>query len=612
MKKPTVVPMPKAATQAKFLAEQPESLRDFYVAILAGLPSQFKVSRDGFTESRREVLRLGAFCSPFRVKSLVEAPRSRHWSRVVEILNPKGELVDCIVAEGNLTGKPRDAIAALSNRGLQVYDTDSIHAILSLVRNWPVPPEAHLTLIEQVGWVPERDAFILTSGRVITRKGAPSKYRFGDEPTAKEIGTLPQWRDQVAALAVGNLNLLFGISLGFSTALMEFTELDTSIFHFYAKTSRGKTRLLRTALTVWPRAGVREKTWAGTINGLEAEIAKSHGILLGLDELRGDATPDLPALIYRFANGSTKARGRKEGGAQERSTWRTGVISTGEHSFVEIVSKLGGMPTGGQGVRMLDIPATGAYGVFDALHGCETSDDLVVRLDGAIRKAWGAAGAAFVENLLEMGEDALQDALDADIRRHTLALQQHLEVSPGDDRTAEIRRVIQSFALVATAGEWATDWDLTGWVPGTASAAVRTIAARWLAGRGRLPFEQSENLKKVRAYLATNEQRFAALNAKGRVTPPDEERLGYQDEAFFYLLPPALTNLAHALDTQANKLLEAFAEGGFLEKGGESKSLQFRLPASVPGRPRAYRLRRAILDFEEDPQSPSDKPQGHE
>lgn len=401
MMQPPTPSTAKGLTRAEYLERQPEHLRDFYAAIFGALPPQFVLSRGGIAHKPGHGLMSVPFCSPFRVKALVESSKSGNWSRVVELLNPKGELVECIVAEGSLTGRPRDAIAMLSNRGLQVHNEFQIRTVLDLVRNWRVPREAYRTLVDKVGWLPTRDAFTLTSGRVMTRKGALSEYQFGGDPVGKEIGSLAQWREHVAALAIGNTNLVFSICLGLSTSLLEFTDLDTLIYHFFGTTSKGKTRLLRTAMTVWPKIGKKDRTWAGTLNGLEAEIARSHSILMGLDELRSDATPDLHAVIYRFANGTSKAKGKREGGALDREDWCTAVISNGEVSFVDVLSKLGGIPTGGQVVRMLDIPATGHWGIFDNLHGEETSDAFVDRLDIALRKSWGAAGAAFVEKLLE-------------------------------------------------------------------------------------------------------------------------------------------------------------------------------------------------------------------
>ncbi|MCR9073585.1 MAG: DUF927 domain-containing protein [Alphaproteobacteria bacterium] len=586
----------------EFLEQQPAHLRAFYAAIAEALPPQYRLSSSGIAHRAPMGSRALPFCSPFRVKALVEEPKSKTWSRVIELLNPRGELVECLLTEGTLTGRPRDAIAKLSDRGLQVSNDYQIKTILELIRTWPVPTEAYRTLITKVGWSPARDAFTLTSGRILTRKGAAAAYQFGGDPVGEEIGSLETWRAHIAALATGNTNLVFAICLGLSTPLLASTDLGTLIYHFFGKTSRGKTRLLQTAMTVWPKLWGKEKTWAGTINGLEGEIAKSHSILLGLDELRSDGTPDLQAVIYRFANGTSKAKGRKEGGALDREDWCTAVISNGEDPFVDVLSQLGGIPTGGQGVRMLDIPATGRWGIFDNLHGAETSDDFVDHLDRAIKKSWGAAGAAFVERLLERDVETLEEEVAADMRRHRKALQAHLDIRDGDEATTEIRRVLRSFALVATAGEWATDWGLTGWDTGEAYAAVQTIAERWVKGRGRLPFDQIQTLKKVRRYLEKNEHRFTPLSTvqrKGGGGYGDQTE--FRDDTSFYLRPAALTTMAEDLGiSKTSQILEALSAGGYLESGGEKNSQQFKMPLIGSERPRAYRIRRTILTYDGD------------
>jgi putative DNA primase/helicase len=604
MQKPTVVST-NSITRAEFLEQQPKNLRDFYAGILNALPPNFTMSAKGIMKKPLRDQKPQRVASAFRVTARVQDSKTKDWSRVIELLDPRGELIDCVIAEGVLIAKPRDAVMKLANKGLQIMSDLDIPIVIDIIRNWPVPRDAHMILVEQVGWVPDRDAFIMTSGRVISRKGVPSKYRFGGNTDGKEIGDLLAWRDGVASIATGNPNIVFGIAIGFSSALMPFTDQNTTIFHFFGRTTKGKTRVLRMALSVWPRVGPKEKTWEGTANGLEGEIAKSHSILMGLDELRADATPDLAAIIYKFANGSSKARGKKEGGSHDRITWNTAVISTGEYSFSDTVKTLGVLPTGGHGVRMLDIPAEGFYGVFDDLHGFDTSDGFVSHLDKLVKKASGSAGGAFVEQLLSLTEEELEEALEADMRTHTLALQQHLGVVAGDDKTAEIRRVITSFALVAIAGEWATKWGLTGWKPGTAAEAVKKVARRWLDNRLRMPIGQAEEIKKMRDYLIANEKHFSSLS-DARIVSGDDVR-GYQDDTFFYVLPATFSEIG-----DKNKVLSALTEAGYLERGGEEKSLQFRLPAVVPSRPRAYRIRRTILDFQDKPDVQSDKSEGQE
>lgn len=605
MSRPETANAFRKITLEEFLARLPDHHRDLYADVFRALPGTYLLSRKGIAR-RRNGNSYGRppepFCSPFRVKALVRAPSTGHWSRVVELLDPAGALVECVVPEGKLTGRPREAIGLLSDHGLRVFDEYEIRTILDLVRNWDVPSGARLQLIDRVGWTPDRDAFILPGGRVVMRPGATPKYRYGGARDGKETGSLTLWRDRLALLAVGNPNLVVAIALGFSTALMAFTPLDSPIFHFFGRTSRGKTRVLRAALTVWPSTGARERTWSGTVNGLEGEIAKSHGVLVGLDELREDTTPDLPAIIYRLANGSGKARGRKEGGTHDRASWSTAVLSTGELSFVETLGKLGVPVSGGQGVRMLDIPAEGAHGAFDALHGFETGDAFVAHLDKTVRTASGPAGAAFVEQLLRLEADALETALGTAMEARERELLQHLGVVAGDGRTAEIRRVIRTLALVATAGEWATRWGLTGWEPGTASEAVRIIAMRWLRERGRMPLDQIREIEKLRDYLAANASRFVALSAARAASAAAEAPPGYCDDAFFHVLPATLAGLSGG-KAGAGSVLNALADGGYLERGGEDGSLQVRLPSLVPGRPRVYRIRRSILDFDGNPET---------
>lgn len=428
------------------------------------------------------------------MKALVQDRNPDRWSTLIELVNPIGDLVECIVPNGKLNGNPRDAIAMLSDHGLMLADDHNIRPILNLIRKWPVSTFQILT--KSVGWTPELDAFILTSGEVIARSEAASSYRLEGTPDGKEVGNIATWRDGVAALAVGNTNLVFAIALAFSTSLLVFTDLNSVIFHLFGRTSTGKTRVLMVALTVWPKIGVKGKTWDATINGLEGELARSSHILLGLDELPKDASADLGNMIYKVSLGSGKARSEKDGSAKKRTDWQTAVISTGEHSMLDTLKRIGKTPTGGQGVRMIDIPAEGEYGLFDNLHDHTTSDAFVRALDRSIRDVSGPAGAAFARHLMAMKTDDLQARLEAEISKQSEALQDHLGIVSGDDSTNEVRRVLDSFALIAIAGEWATEWGLTGWAPGMASDAVRTIAQRWLTGRGTMPLDQSRCLSK--------------------------------------------------------------------------------------------------------------------
>jgi putative DNA primase/helicase len=589
---PTDVPARRPAYIEEFLQRRPEHLREFYAAIIDALMPRYHISTTGIAHKPAVGQKAIPFCSLFRVKAMVRTPKSKLWSRVIELIDPDGELVECIISAGTITGKPRDAVSRLADYGLQVYNDHNVRDISHILNNWPVPKDSRLTLIDKVGWTADRHAFILPSGRVMTRKGAPQKYQYGGDKFGEELGSLTEWREGIASLANGNINLVFGIALGFSTALISFTQLNTLVFHIFGKTSQGKTLVLRVALSVWPKVADEVNTWTGTGNGLEGEILKSNNILLGLDELRADSTPELPEVAYRFSNKSGKSRAKVDGKAQDRETQKTNVISSGEYSFMETLKQLGATPTGGQRVRMLDIPAKGKYGIFDDLHGSPTPDAFVTQLENTLSDVSGPPSTAFIERLLEMPQDELQKALDVERAAHTQDLNEYLGIVSGDSETSEIRRVIRSYALISVAGEWATRWGLTGWEPGTASAAVKEVAYRWLEEYQKMPSDQTEELERVRDYILDNEERFIDLACE-KIAPNDDTP-GYKDEQSFYILTQTFLKLTK----DKKKALSALSKAGYLEKGGERNSHQTRLPPFVPKRPRAYRIRRDILDYE--------------
>ena len=247
-KKKQIASAPKLSPEDR-LEQFPDDKRDFYASIFEERPVNFEVFPEGFALPTQDIRRPSPpICTLFRVKALVEHKRTKKWERLIELVNPRGELVECILPSGVLDGKPREAIARLSDSGFRLFSDYRIPEILQMIRTWPTDPSTYLHMTEQVGWTPDREAFILPTGRCITKPSAPSQYRLSLAPTGQEIGTLDEWRSGVSRLAVGNPNMLFAVSLAFSTPLLPFTNLRTTIFHLFQRTSMGKTRVLETAL----------------------------------------------------------------------------------------------------------------------------------------------------------------------------------------------------------------------------------------------------------------------------------------------------------------------------------------------------------------------------
>lgn len=592
----SATPRRAAKQQLAFIEDLPEHLRLFYKDVAHALMDRYALSKKGIGFKGTGTVVVPPFCSPFRVTSLVRDSNSDNWARVIEVVNPDAKIFECVVPDETFERNPRNVLAIMAKRGFRVFNEKHAITIRQIIRNWDVPADKRRVLIGKIGWTANHDAFITSSGGVITRNDETPQYHFAGDIDGKDAGDLKAWREGVAALAAGNTNLVFAIALGFSTALLPFTDLASLIFHLFGQTSKGKTRVLRAGLTVWPKIGENDKTWSATINGLEGEVARSNHILFGLDELPKDAPAELGNMIYTIANSAGKVRGKIDGSAKKRATWNTFVISTGEHSMITTLSKLGNIATGGQGVRMLDIPVDGSYGAFDYLHGHATSDAFVRALDVAIRDASGPAGAEFIQNLIRIPLEELTVSLKNASEQQAKALYAHFGVIAGDEKTREIRRVLDAFALIAVAGEKATEFGLTGWMQGTASDAVKTIAQRWLDRRGTMALDKRESIKLISDYLTENELRFVPIGEAKPVLSDQEWPPGYQDEEYFYVLPSTMSKI-YIEKSKLPVSLNHLVEEDYLFKGGERSSMQFKMKQIGAHRPRAYRIRRSILDF---------------
>ena len=102
-----------------------------------------------------------------------------------------------------------------------------------------------------------------------------------DATTQAVVGTLPDWRQNVAALCVENEILMFAMSVGFAAPTLELLGKDSGGFHLHGLSSTGKSTALAVAASVW---GYRVETWRTTDNALEDTAERHNDVLLALDE----------------------------------------------------------------------------------------------------------------------------------------------------------------------------------------------------------------------------------------------------------------------------------------------------------------------------------------
>lgn len=171
----------------------------------------------------------------------------------------------------------------------------------------------------------------------------------------------------------------------------------------------------------------------------------------------------------------------------------------------------------GQTVRLLDIPVERTYGAFDNLHGFPSGAAFSDAIKRAATIHHGHAGRSFLEKLTREGRD----------------LCGYLETIKGfagfqaEGGEGQDKRAAGRFALLALAGELATEYGITGWPEGVSIQAAAEGFKVWRSLRGKGNDEQRQILERVSDFIDRyGDGRFSNTDtASNDIRIPD--RAGY-------------------------------------------------------------------------------------
>ncbi len=439
-------------------------------------------------------------CPPLEVVALVRDPHGEGWGKLVRFRDPDGSEKRRILPDAMLSGDGTELERTLRGAGLKVAPSGR-----PLLRQYLIEaaPEDRARVTDRTGWHECQGggaAFVLPSvafgqgGEAwIFQTDAPASHAF------RQRGTLDEWRQEVAARCAGNTRLVFAVCVAFASPLLHVAGAESGGFHLRSGSSDGKTTCLRVGASVCGGADYMQR-WRATDNGLEGLALQHCDAPLYLDELAQLDPKAAGEVAYMLANGSGKARAARTGGMREQARWRLLFLSAGEIGLSQHMGEAGKQAKAGQELRLAEIPAdAGAgLGVFEQLHGAANGSEFAKGLDRAIAKHHGTAWPAFLACLVEHRDElgtTLHDAVKAFEARFLT-----------DTAAGQARRVAARFALVGAAGELATSWGITGWVPGEAMKAAGACFAAWIANRGgEGNHEERAALAQVREFL----QRYA-------------------------------------------------------------------------------------------------------
>ncbi len=414
-------------------------------------------------------------CSPLHVTAKSRDASNGEWGHLLEFIDADGNQKRWAMPASMLAGDGTQYRSTLLSMGLQIGASVQVKTLLTTYINTR-QTDARVRCTDRIGW--HDDVYVLPD-RTIGEGDEKVMFQSpgGVVSQFKQRGTLDQWRNEIAALCVGNPRMLFCVSAAFAAPLLHHSGVPSGGFHIWGDSSSGKSTAFKVAGSVY---GGKDypRNWRMTDNALETVAAQHSDALLLLDEIAQVDPKVVGDTVYMLANETGKGRATQTATARKVHTWRLLFLSDGEVSLANHMSEAGKGTRGGHDVRMAHIAADAGkgLGVYDTIHDFADGAALSNHLVKMSHQHYGVAGMAFIEWAVARA-GKLPDALRSRVTNLT-----HELCPPGAH--GQVSRVASRFALVGVAGEMATRAGVTGWPDGEALAAARTCFAAWLDGRG--------------------------------------------------------------------------------------------------------------------------------
>ncbi|MDV6345641.1 DUF927 domain-containing protein [Nitrosomonas sp. Is37] len=510
-------------------------------------------------------------CSPIHIEAITHDKDLNNFGRLLHFKTSISTWRTWPLPMEMLKGSGEEMRGALLSMGVEI-DPTSRNQLSNYIQSQH--PKKRINCATKTGWY--NDSFVLPDeviGRDKDNIIYQSNTSFFDEFT--QAGTLEGWQE-LPRLAVGNPTLILSLSASFAGVMLEPCGLDGGGIHWFGDSSTGKTTLLDAARSTWGGKAYR-RSWKATANGLEGAASLFNDNLLCLDEISECEPAEVGKIVYSLGNGYGKQRANRNGDARSLTRWKCFIISSGERTIETSIKESGRTVKAGQSVRLLDIPAARKYGAFDELHSLPNGAALSDKIKSIASNHYGHGGRAFLEKLTRD---------DRDFKKY-LDQFKSLSESKGDDDSGQFKRVTARFALIALAGELATEYGLTGWNEGAAfDAAVKGLQA-WQSIRGKGNSEKHQILEQVSDFISRHgDSRFSdADNVNSHNLSVIRDRAGWWRDSdgirAYFFTSGGLREALRGFDF--TRALDVLQEAGVLQtpESGKERAKTTRLSIGV-------------------------------
>jgi len=448
--------------------------------------------------------------APFAVEAETLEDDTQGWGLLIAWHDRNGGRREEVFSRDLFSGECGELRARLARGGLVMSNAQSARQAFAEYLSYCSSPERARSVL-RVGWhqVGGQLVFVLPDeifGNPVERVVLAAVDR--EASPFAVAGTLQQWQETVGRLCIGNSRLVFFASCGFAGPLLSLLNQPGGGVNVVGKAQTGKSTALRVLGSVCG-GSVKDgaegfwRSWRSTGNAMEGVAAMHNDTVLCLDEMGLVDAREAGEIAYMLANGQGKGRATRQGGARAVARWRILFCSTGEVTLADKNAEAGKRTQAGQEVRLVDIPAdAGAgLGLFEDLHDEDGPAELARRLSVATAVCYGTPLRAFLRHLvLRLAPSS--PAYIATLREHTDATARKLLTGmPG--ASGQVRSVATRFAVIAVAGELATEALVTGWAAGEATGAAEVCFRAYLAQRGTIGArEDAQAVRQLRAFIS--------------------------------------------------------------------------------------------------------------
>ena len=449
--------------------------------------------------------------------------------RLVRFADTFGKIRKATVMMSDLVKNQNSVLAALADQGLTLYRANAQGGnahVAEFIRTRKV--ERYFQTTDSYGWLELGKRFLIPNVAIGDADGKEIIYNGDTEhaPQYGQGGTLEQWQDTIGTNAKHSSRVAFAVCMAFASPILRFTNEGSGGFHLVGQSSKGKSTALRAGVSVWGQVledkGEMKMSWNGTGNSIELAAKSRTDLPLFIDELgQGEnARVDFEQVIYMLGNGVGKRRMTKDAKGRTLYSWRLLFMSAGEFTVGQMMERARrrDVATGAE-IRMATInaiPVSEDLGVFESIPRGMNSKELADTFAEYGSRFYGTAGVAFMKRFIE----------DVARRGGVEAMREFIAKGVSDwvnvharNYNGQIQREAKRFALVAVAGELATEYGVLPWDTGEASNFADACFRSFVEN-----FETSED-REIRLcqgvidYAVAYPDNFASLYPDGNLHP---------------------------------------------------------------------------------------------